>query len=128
MSAGRLDLRADRRTPYFPDTINFPGVDFTGATVLMEVRQVKDTEGDALISLEDVTSGQGVYISTASPGGVITSYLQILIFKEVMEELPFPAERGEDLALWWDLLIQPSGGFRQRWLAGKFIVEAGVSI
>jgi hypothetical protein len=128
MSAGRLDLRADRHTPYFPDLIDFPGVDFTGATILLEVRQVKDTEGPALISLTDVEDEQGVYISTSSPGGLITTHLQIFIFKEVMEALPYPAERGEDLVLWWDLLIQPPSLFRKRWLQGKFIVEAGVSI
>lgn len=129
MPAGRLDLRVERRTPYIPGTIDFVGMDFAGAAFKLEVRTEKDTEGTALISIAGASAGsEGISVTTTEDDGITTSHVQIQINEATIEALPFAGERGDDLELWWDFHITPSGGTKRNWLGGKFIVRAGVTI
>lgn len=129
-STGRLDLVANRWEP-FVHTIDFEGFDFTGAIFAMQVRLTRDATGDPLVNLSTVggVGTEGVTITgVATVTGLTTSSISIRINEPTVEGLPFPSERGEDSALYWDMQITPSGGVKYRALEGKFIVHAGVSM
>lgn len=63
---------------------------------------------------------------------ITISTVGIRINETTIEVMPFPGsgaagERGDDLTLFWDLHITPSGGTKDRYAGGKFIVRAGVT-
>ncbi|MFS0736924.1 hypothetical protein ABC347_07730 [Sphingomonas sp. 1P06PA] len=111
-------------------TLSFEGFDLTGATLRAQVRLLPDIAGTPLVDLPTVTSAstEGLrLISVATTGGVTTSIVGIRINETTMEGLPLPDEIGADALLYWDMHVTPSGGLKQRWLAGTFTVRAGVT-
>lgn len=150
ISPGRYDIGADRWVACIR-TFAFVGVDFTGADVKMQVRLKADTTGTPLVELgPQVTSAaEGInftYAGTATvadhiaagripevPAGyaltdsVVLTLVQIRINETTMESLPYPGERGDDADMAWDLHITPSGGIKDKYIGGKFIVRAGVT-
>lgn len=148
---GRYDIGADRWVAC-TRTLAFVGLDFTAATFAMQVRLFADASGSPMISLATVTTAaaEGVRLISAAtdtvanhvaagrlaqvPDGMTTSTVVALslvgirINKATMGALPFPAERGTDLALAWDLHITPSGGLEDKYIGGAFIVRAGVTV
>lgn len=148
-SPGRLPLAGDRWTA-LTRTLEFEGVDFTGATFAMQVRDRKD--GGALrADLATVFSGaaQGVrliYGGTATvsahiaagridavPDGMtadqslILSLVGIRINESTMEAMTPATEIGDDATVYWDLHVTPSGGLKDLYLYGPFIIRAGVT-
>ena len=128
--AGILDLPpAYKRTPYKPGTIQFRALDFTGATLLMHIRNLPGDTGAPLVSLAGATAGtQGLSITTSTVSGATSTFLTIQIDEATLEALPSAAPASLPLALYYDLHITPSGGTKQVWLAGKFTVNPGVTI
>ena len=130
MKTGRRDLDANRWEPFI-HTIDFAaGVDWTTANYLMQVRATKDAGGSALVDLTTVgsVSTQGVNVlGSSTVDGVLTTSVSIRINEATMEGLPEPAELGDDLVLYWDMQVTPSGGNKMRILEGKFTVKAGVT-
>lgn len=66
----------------------------------------------------------------AAGDNVTVSRLRIRINETTMEGLPFPGsgdagERGDDVALAWDLHITPDGGLKDKYAGGTFTVRAG---
>lgn len=122
----QVDLYGDRWTP-FVATLNFTGLVLTGATVAMHVRDTYDKSGTPRVSLGNVvsSSAEGLYIADADTLG-------IRINESTMESLPMPGvgvegDVGDDLTLYWDLHITPSGGAKQVYARGKFIVRGGAT-
>lgn len=152
-SPGRYDIGADRWVACIRN-LSFVGVDFTGATFIAQVRLTPDAPGAALVDLSTVltSSAEGVRLvyggtdtvanhiaaermtgAMAEAAGlepadaVALSQVGLRINETTMEGLPFPDERGDDLALAWDMHITPSGGVKDKWIGGTFTVRAGAT-
>jgi len=149
LSPGRYNIEADRWVACIR-TFSFVGQDFTGATFFSQVRLEADAPGSPLVNLTNAAAGAeglrliGAYTSTIAdhiaagrltevPPGykltdtVIISQVGMRINETSMEGLPFPGERGENATLAWDLQITPSGGIKDKYLGGDFIVRAGAT-
>lgn len=130
MKTGRRDLVANRWEPFI-HTIDFVGVDWTGATFLMQVRAEKNASGAALVDLSTVGSvaTEGITITgvTTDADAVPTTSISIRINEATVEGIALPTPPDGDYALAYDLQITPSGGNKFRALEGKFTVKAGVT-
>lgn len=149
ISPGRYDIAADRWVACIR-TFTFVGKDFTGATYNSEIRLTKDATGAALVTLTNASAGaQGLrtinvftdtvaghiangYLDEVPPGydladTVTISQVGLRINETTVEGLPFPGERGNDATLQWDLHITPTGGIKDKYLGGDFIVRAGAT-
>lgn len=149
ISPGRYDLSADRWVACIR-TFSFVDRDFTGATFLTHVRLKPDATGSPLVTLNNAASTAegwslvGVYTSTIAahiaagrlsevpPGYALTdtvplSQVRMRINETTMEGLPYPGERGEDATLSWDFHITPTGGLKDKYIGGDFIVRAGAT-
>lgn len=127
---GTLDLNANRWAP-FVYTIDFQGYDYSAAAFAMQVRLVKDAAGTPLVSLSTVASSstEGVAMTgvDTDANGVPTTHISIRINETTIDGLPEPSELGDDVVLYYDLQITPSGGDKYRSLEGMFTVKAGVT-
>ena len=145
-----LDIRADRWVACIR-TMAFVDFDFTDAEFSAQVRAVPDVSGTPLVDLATVGSAASegvrlIYAGSATvtahmaagrlpevPPGmegstvVTVSQLGIRINETTMEGLPFPGEYGDDKLLYWDLHITPSGGIKDKYAGGQFVVRAGVT-
>lgn len=128
ITPGKLDLVAQRWTP-FVYIIDFPGLDFTGATFAMDVRLYRDATGTAQIALTSAASNaQGLSVSVATVSGVVTSSVQIRVNETTLEDLLLGAAGpGEDVALVYDLHITGGGLAKTRWVEGAFTIRAGAT-
>jgi hypothetical protein len=149
ISPGRYDIKADRWVACIR-TFTFVGKDFTGATFNSEIRLTKDATGVALVTLTDAAAGaQGLrligvftdtvanhiangYLDEVPPGYTLTDTVTISqvgyrVNETTVEGLPFPGERGNDATLQWDLHVTPTGGLKDKYLGGDFVVKAGAT-
>lgn len=130
--AGKLDIYANRYQP-FSYLIDAPGLDFTGATMAMQVREYPDAQGAPLLDLSNATPpAQGLSVSVAMDGeGIPTSTFRIIINETTIEGLVAPPvgfnDCGNDVTLYYDLVITGGGYPKTRWAQGKFIILAGVT-
>lgn len=148
MTPGNLPLTGDRYTPFLRALV-FLGIDFTDAVFKLQVRDRKDggavradlatvtsaAEGVRLLygdtdtianhitagRLEEVPSG---YVSGDS---VELSQVTFRINESTMEAMPLGTEAGDDLEIFWDLHVTPTGGVKEVYLEGPFTVRAGVT-
>ena len=128
MTAARLDLGADRRTP-FVRTIRFEGYDLTGATFKAQVRPYSDAPGSPLVDLATVvsSSAEGLKLLTVETvAGQPVSTVQMRVNQSTMEAMPAANAPGGDVTLAWDLHIT-IGSAKERWLFGDFVVLGGVT-
>ena len=149
ISPGRYDISADRWVACIR-TFAFVALDFTGATFLSQVRLKPDLGGTPLVSLANAAANaEGLHLidaitstiaahilagrlSEVPPGYALTdvvvvSRVGMRINETTMEALPYPGERGDDAYLAWDIHITPTGGTKDKYLGGDFIVRAGVT-
>lgn len=125
---GLLPFSGDRQTP-FVRTLTFTGIDLTSAVMKAQVRDRKDG-GTVRADLATVltVNTEGLYlVSAGSVGGTMTSVVVMRINESTMEAMPYGTEIGDDLDLYWDMHITPSGGVKQRYLHGAFTLRAGVT-
>lgn len=116
----------------FKETFPIEDIDFTGATLAMQVRQYPDAPGDPLISLTNQTSpAQGLSVSVATVDGVTTSTIEVRINETTIEALlPFPdngVEAGQPVGLVYDMHITATGFPKHRWFYGSFTIKPGVT-
>jgi hypothetical protein len=148
-SPGKLPLYGDRWTPLVR-TFELRGIDLTGATFALQVRDRKD--GGALradLATVMSSSAEGVlliYGGTATVSAHITAgriaavpegmvegdsltltLLGVRINESTMEAMTPATEVGDDAPAWWDLHVTPSGGLKDVFLQGPFIIRAGVT-
>ncbi len=135
ITPGSLNLRPLRWVP-FKYQIRVDAYDLTSAVFVMEVRSYKGAPGTPLIALANTASPlQGISVSVVTTAGVPASTIEIRIDEATLEALlPFTVTSGapnrtpgSDLALYYDLLITPSGGTKSRWLEGTFTIVEGVT-
>lgn len=128
ITPGTLPLVAQRWTP-FVYTIDFEGIDFTGATMAMQVRLYRDAPGDPIISLVNAASNaQGLSVSVVTTEGVPTSTVQIRINETTLEAILLNAGLpGADVKLAYDLHITGGGFEKTRWVEGDFIIRPGAT-
>jgi hypothetical protein len=146
---GVLNLVAHRWVP-FRHSLSVVGISMLDPVYAMQVRTTPDAAGPPILSLTTALSpAQGVsteYVGSdtianhiaagrldAVPEGytadqtVTLSVVEIRIDEATMEAFPFPAERGDDLVLAWDLHVTLGAGIKEKWLEGQFIVHAGAT-
>ncbi|AJP72920.1 hypothetical protein [Sphingomonas hengshuiensis] len=130
MTAAVWDLPPiERGTPFVPDTIDFYAEDFTGAAFKMQLRFQKDSTGPAPISLENAAAGnEGISCTVTWSEGVPTSHVQLQIDEETIEALPFAAEPGGDVPMFYDMHVTKVADAKRRRLRGRAIVSAGVTL
>lgn len=133
ITPARLVLAADRWTAFTASLLFASAsadVDLSDATMRMQIRTRPDAAGSPLVDLNVVPSSGEQGIRVFDPETIdahATTTIGIRINETTMEGLPFPADRGADLTLWWDLHVTQAGALKQRWMAGEFIVRAGVT-
>lgn len=66
-------------------------------------------------------------LAYASGDTVTLSQVGIRVNETTMEALPFPEEVGDNATLYWDMHITPSGGIKDKYCGGVFLVRAGVT-
>lgn len=121
---GTLPLVGHRWVPFKPYQIQFNDLDLTGATFTMTVRATRDA-GSSLISITNSTSpAEGISIISASASATV---IEIRINEATMEALPAAAAVGDDLDLFWDMHITPSGGTKAVYLEGPFTLRGGAT-
>jgi hypothetical protein len=126
MTAGRRDLVVERWTP-FKHTILFEAIDLTGQACRLQVRASLDRTDAALIDLTNAASpAEGITLSVATVGGIVSTTVEIRINETTIEGLPFTSPRGGDWQGFWDIHIG-NGVAKRRWLKGDFTVSAGVT-
>ncbi|MCW3837796.1 hypothetical protein ACFQ1E_17260 [Sphingomonas canadensis] len=108
-------LRAVRTTP-FTLTVRIVGLDLTGATIAGEVRQRYDAPGDPELEFNFTTP------DVATEDGAPVSTFVMSIPENEIELVEDASEPGGDVNWIWALDITPSGGTKQRYLEGEFIV------
>src|SRR5687768_9243912 len=96
---GTLDLTAHRWVPFKPYEIEFRGIDLTGATFTMQVRDTPDAPGLRIGLVTSVSPAEGISVTVTTVDGIPYSTVQIRINESTMEALPAAAEYGDDLDL-----------------------------
>jgi hypothetical protein len=136
----RLDLVANRWTD-FVYVIAFQGMNMVGVGQALQIRLTRDTTGTALVALANaaLATDEGLFMLDMSNqdvdfGGDIgvlnvpVTTMQIRILAATLNTLPFPAEIGDDVALFYDYV---TSSFEYpdlfRILEGTFTVHAGVT-
>lgn len=116
---------ARRNTPFarvfpFTDTETDEPVDFTGATVAMQVRQYGAQPGDALIDLAEV----GAELTE----GLLVEEGQITVFidRGSLADLP-GGKPGASVIFEYDLKVRLAGRVEEVWAEGSFTVKPGVT-
>lgn len=130
MSAPRLDLEADKRTP-FVYTIAVMGVDLSDATYLMQVRQREGDDGSPLLVATVSATYEPEFKYADAKGREHTGPATAIVLsipEMDLEALPFAANRQRPLELVYDLHVTPDGGLKQVLVEGKFTVSPGVTI
>lgn len=139
MTAATLPLVAERNQPFL-DTVEFRGLDLTGGTFKMELRQYRGLAavGSPILALANATAGsQGLSVAVSVDGaGMPTSVLTIQIDKSTIDAIqPFTVTAGVpnrsvgkiDLTLAYDLKIAATGIPEQRAVEGSFTIHEGVT-
>lgn len=146
------DIYADRTIDLY-ETIPVVGVDWTGATFTCMVRQLPDAAGSPLLTptVTNLYSGSNTIANHIAAGRltrkiksqindatgvaytdtdtVALSVIQVRVpaASMIAPSVPAAAQAGDNVVLAWDLLVQPSGGAKDKWIAGKFIVRGTVT-
>lgn len=124
ITPGTLALRANRWTP-FVYSIDIEGLDLTGATLAMQVRERKDG-GNIEASLSAAAAGsQGLSLTVDTTGTDPVTTITIQIDETTMESMSAATEAGDDAVFYWDMHVTPTGGIKQVYFAGTFTVVAG---
>lgn len=132
ITPGRLDLVAQRWTP-FDYTIRLaPGIDFTGATAAMQARLRPDAPGDPIIDLVNASSaGQGLSITTDTINGIVYSFLRVRINETTLEPILLNAgalpsvDKRADVRLSHDIHLTGGGFAKTRWYEGVLTIRGG---
>ncbi|WP_375290416.1 hypothetical protein [Qipengyuania sp.] len=117
-------LRGARSTALI-ETIVIDGLDFTGATFRLEVRDRRNG-GSLRAGLDTVSSAsaEGVRIVEVDTSGDLPiTTVGIRINETTMEAMP-TGEPGEDVNIWWGMHITPAGGTKFLAYDSIFTIEA----
>lgn len=145
-----IDILADRWVACIRK-IAFVDQNFTSATFLAQVRAQKDATGSPLVNMTTIggAGAEGVWLDYSGtdtvnnhiaagrlpeipPGmagttSVAVSVVGLRVNETTMEGLPEPNTLGDDWPGFWDLHITPSGGVKDKYAGGSFIVRAGAT-
>jgi hypothetical protein len=134
-SPPQINIVASKRVP-FDDTIPMMGVDYSGATPLMEIRPEPGGTGDPLVSLEaSVAGGEGIVVSWDAdfpdPDGIMAdgaTIVRVIINETTLEGLAYNAPPESDLTLYYDIHLTPVDGKKFVYCSGTFTVSPGVTL
>lgn len=146
------DVFGDRNID-FNETIPIVGRDFSGATFASQVRLTPDAPGSPLITLAvSLTYGGSDTVENHIAAGRINAGIKDYVNPNtgakyadgdtvplslitlhadhsdmIAPGVPAASETGDDVTLAYDVLITPSGGSQDKWVAGKFTVRGTVT-
>jgi hypothetical protein len=153
-----IDIVVPTRRAPFEDYYSFFDENFTGSSFLFQVREIKDTTGAPIFDgslgvvlqyagtatvAAHVTAGRlfgsgtdNVYemvnpatgVRYVAGDNVLLSQVKIGLDVATLDDVPFPAERGDDWVGWHDMIRTPASGPDLLLMRGSFIVQAAVSI
>ncbi|UPT53061.1 hypothetical protein [Synechococcus phage Yong-M3-232] len=135
MSAPQINLKADKRVP-FDVKIPEMGVNYSGATLLCEIRQFPGDQGAPLVSLSVASPpSEGISVTYdpdyPDPEGQLpngASIVRLIVSEATLEALPYSGDASKLVELNYDIHITPSGGTKFIFCAGKFIIDPGVTL
>lgn len=155
MNAAQIDLTADRQVDYV-EKFSFIDKDYSGSAFKMMVRPTKDTFATPIVNLAsgagiDLTYAGTATVSAHISAGRLTVEIytvtnpstgnlflaaDTLLLSQVLVDIPvadlaatpFPAERGDDLLAWYDVIRFPAVGYEEIVMRGRFSIRAGVTI
>ncbi len=126
-------LKVDKRVP-FDDTLPIIGVDLSSATFVMQVRALPGDTGTPMLDLATIAApAQGLsasYDTAFLYGGttVPATILRIIINETSLEALALGTPHEQPLTLHYDMHVTPSPGKKSVLLAGRFIINPGVTL
>lgn len=121
------NLEAARWAP-FKHQVTFEGLDFTGATFAMQVRDRKD--GGVLranLSTTATAGAEGIRFVSYSGDDTQIEIVIAEVTMEAMATVESTGTIGDDGRAWYDLHITPSGGTKFVAMAGMFKIKAGAT-
>lgn len=149
-----IDLKVNRRVSY-REAFSFVDQDFTGSTLKMQVRKVKDLSGTAYMDMVSPSGLSITYTGTATASAhiaagrltaqiyevknpttgnlyqptdnILLSQITFGINPSTIAGVPVSPEIGEDVVCYYDLL-RSSGSDYEIIMKGEFVVVAGVTI
>lgn len=135
MSGSYMPLAVDRWTGLVA-CLRVRGMDLSldGVEAKLQIRRrpnLPDGDGEPLrtfgmVAAEDAGTEPGLsFAGVHHADGAPTSFLTLRTFD--VSDLPFPAERGDNMPLNYDLHIKPAGGIFGRSAWGPFTVRSGVT-
>jgi hypothetical protein len=132
MTPGRMDLVVYRNAPR-KITIEYPGIDWTGAVLAQQIRSYRGQPGSALITLGMAAAGtQGISLAVVTTLGVPTTTITLQYDEATIDALLPHATNGQepntDVLLKHDIIVTPSGGMKARWFEGDFTISEGVTV
>lgn len=125
-------LAGARQVPFVHEW-EWVGQDLTGATFAMQVRDSKAAGAVLRADLATVvTAIEGVRLASVSTTeGVTTSVVQVIIddaTMALMDVAEDASQPGNDMVIYYDMIITPSGGIPFVAVAGTFTIVAGVTV
>lgn len=135
----RWDLVAWRRTPFGGaigdgDFVE-EGIDWSGATFRMELRDEPGNTATALVTLTNAAAGsQGISASYNAAweddaGNVVgATTIRVQIDEATLEALALASDPAQDRVLHYDLHVTPSGQPKRVAWYGTFTLKPGVTI
>jgi hypothetical protein len=135
MAAPQLDIGAFKRVP-FDYSIAIMGVDYTGASLAMQIRTEPGNTGTPLVDLASASPpSQGLSVTYDAdypdPDGKLpdgASLIRIIISEATLEGLPAASDTTKPLELFYDIHVTPSGGTKGVFCGGRFVINPGVTV
>jgi hypothetical protein len=136
--AANLIITAEKRVPFLED-VAITHLNYTSATFKMQIRANAGDEGAAIIELTGQTAGsEGISVTynaayeyVDNAGSTVTapaSIILIQIDEATIEALALGTPANEPVTLYYDLHITGGGLPKHIPIAGKFIINPGVTI
>lgn len=129
-----VTIVAEKRVP-FDNVLPVIGIDYTGASFAMHVRNDYGDTGDPIIEIGDSVSGSeglsvtyGDYADPVTGETVQASIIRIKINETTIEGIDLAVDEADDLRLVYDIHLTPSGGSKFVLCRGPFIITPGSTI
>ena len=125
-------LAGARQVPFVHEW-EWQGQDLTNATFKMQVRDSKAAGAVLRADLDTVTTAiEGVRLASVDTvDGVVTSIVQVIIDDTTMAAMDVAEDTeqpGDDMVIYYDMIITPDGGMPFVAVAGTFTIVAGVTV
>ena len=133
----QINIHVPKRVP-FNDTIPLVGANYSGAALVMHVRNFYGDTGTPVIALGALSGGEGLSVTydaaypfTDQSGAAVTepaSIFRIQILEATLEALDLATPPDKAAQLVYDIHVTPSGGDKFVLCGGQFLITPGSTI